>query len=225
MKKPLDYIKEAVKIYFKKENFIFFAKVMAVLTIISTSFGIIAGKLYPITSMSLESFAANNLLNVIGFVLLAVVMSLFGIYTRSTILASVLLTGSDVKLTYLNGWNKMWKYFLTTFIVGLIVLGGVILLVIPGIMFGVWFGFTLFLVMEKGLNLKDALKESKALVKGRFWKILGRFVVIGLFGVIITIVLSYIPYASSILISFIAPLYLLPSYLLYKDVSGSVTNN
>lgn len=218
MKKPIEYIKQALKLYFQKENFIFFAKIMAVLTIISTSFSIIAGYVYPVDVY--ENLDFSNYLYTGGFLILSIFMIVFGIFTRSTTLISVMQTGGDIKNIFLTGWNKAWKYFLATFFVGLVVGLGAILLIIPGIIFGIWYAFTIFLVFEKNLSVFDAMKQSKAMVRGKFWKVLGRFTLIAIFAVLVTLVLSYIPYVGSILISFLAPLYLLPGYLLYKDISS-----
>ncbi|HRH23553.1 MAG TPA: hypothetical protein PK295_02905 [Candidatus Magasanikbacteria bacterium] len=63
-----------------------------------------------------------------------------------------------------------------TILVGLIVLGGFILLIIPGIIFSVWFVFTLqarVLDQKKGTN---ALSASKSLVAGNWWGVFGRIV-------------------------------------------------
>lgn len=218
MRKPFEYIKQAVQIYFKKENFIFFAKVMVILTIVSTSFSLLMGYLYDSQLSSLSDLAGP--LQIAGFTFLAILMAVFGVYTRSTTLTSVIWTGADIKNTYLAGWKRMLKYFVATFFVGLIVGLGAIALLIPGVIFGIWYSFTLFLVFEKNLPTFEAMKQSKALVNGRFWKVFGRFMFIGVFMVLVTLVLGYVPYVGSVLISFIAPLYLLPSYLLYKDVSA-----
>lgn len=57
---------------------------------------------------------------------------------------------------------------------GLIAAVGFFLLIIPGIIFSVWFAFVKPVVVNEGGSV-DALKTSKALVKGRFWKLLGYF--------------------------------------------------
>lgn len=59
-------------------------------------------------------------------------------------------------------------------IVGLIVLGGFILLIIPGILFSVWF---IFILQARVLDQKrgmSSLSASKTLVSGNWWGIFGR---------------------------------------------------
>lgn len=216
MKSPIEYIKQAISIYTQKENFLFFAKIMAVLTIVSTSFGLLMSYVYPVDVF--ETLDFSNLSYTVGFIVLSLAMSVFGLYVRSTTLLSVLGTGRDTKEIFKLGFKKLWKYLSITVIVGLIVLLGGILLIIPGVIFAVWFAFSVLLVIDKNLSVKEALKQSKFMVMGDFWKVLGRFVVFGLFVIVISLGVGYLPYAGSIIISFLAPLFLLPSYLLYKDL-------
>ena len=56
-----------------------------------------------------------------------------------------------------------------------------------------------------------AMKEKNSNVK---------FSVFGLFGFLISFIFGLIPYAGGILVSFLAPLFVLPSYLLYRDLSA-----
>jgi hypothetical protein len=88
MKKPLVYIKEAFKAYTQKENFIFFAKVMAILTIISTGLSYLSAYLYPVNVY--EEFDFSNPGQIAGFASISIAMILFGIYTQSTTIAAVL---------------------------------------------------------------------------------------------------------------------------------------
>ncbi len=71
-------------------------------------------------------------------------------------------------------------FFTTGFLAGLAVLGGMILLIIPGIIFAIWFSQSNYVVVEEGLGNTAALKRSKYYVKGRMMEIIGKFVYIGL---------------------------------------------
>lgn len=76
-------------------------------------------------------------------------------------------------------WPKIGPYFWTEFLAGLAVLGGMILLIIPGLMFGVWFMFAGLLVITENFKGKVALSRSKQLVKGNFWGIASSLVILG----------------------------------------------
>ncbi len=61
-----------------------------------------------------------------------------------------------------------------------------ILFIIPGIIVAVWFGFSMYFVALEKIYFVNALKESKKLVVGRWWKTLGMG---ALFGIITLIIL------------------------------------
>lgn len=217
MNKPIEYLKESWIIYTKKENFIFFAKVMAVLVIISTSFSYLINYLYPVNIW--EDFKFNNTPMLVGFTVLTLSSMIIGFWVKTTTYLAVLnKPTNNVNNVFKKGLISIWKFFLISFVIGIIVFLGAVLLIIPAIIFGVWFSFSIFLILDKNLKIKDSLLKSKALVKGKFFKILGRFLVFIFVILIIETILSLIPYMGSMLISFLAPLFLLPFYLLYKDL-------
>ena len=108
-------------------------------------------------------------------------------------------------------------------ITGLIIAGGLILLIIPGIFFSLWYSQTLYLVLEKGIGIKNALKESKKMVVGKLWKLFGRYLVIGIFTALVGMLASIFPYAGAWFAGFLSPLFLLPTYLMYKDLLRSTS--
>jgi len=63
----------------------------------------------------------------------------------------------------------------------LIVLGGFILLIIPGIIFSIWFIFAIYsIAIDNNNNAIDALKKSKALVQGRWFETLWLLIIPGI---------------------------------------------
>ena len=63
-----------------------------------------------------------------------------------------------------------WKFVGTSLLMGIAIFLGLILLIIPGIILGIIFGFALYLVVEEHLSPVEALKESARLTKGNRWK-------------------------------------------------------
>lgn len=220
MKTPIEYIKEAWGIYTKKENFIFFTKIMAVLVIFSSAISFTTGYFY--SSDYVNNIDFSNKPMFIGFVAISLIAVIGGLWSQTTTYFSILKMGDSEKEVFKIGYQKIGRFLLISSVVGLIVVGGLILLIIPAIIFGVWYSFSTFLVLDKNLSIKEALRTSKLMVKGRFWKILGRLAAFGLFSFIISLLLTVIPYAGTLIVSFIAPLFTLPFYLLYRDLS--VTN-
>lgn len=86
-----------------------------------------------------------------------------------------------------------WRLFLAGLLTGLAVLGGLILLIIPGLIFGVWFSQVAYVVVEEGLGPVDAMKRSRQLVRNRFWDVAG---ILAFFQA--TSILQLVPFLGSI---------------------------
>lgn len=70
-------------------------------------------------------------------------------------------------------------FFVVLFLTGLITALGLLLFIIPGLIFLVWFSFAGIIAVVEGKGL-SALKESKALVVDRFWPVAWRLLIISL---------------------------------------------
>jgi len=74
-----------------------------------------------------------------------------------------------------------WQYLSLSLLIALFVLLWMLLLIVPGIIYAVFYGFAsyvLFFVNKTGLA---AIKRSKEIITGYWWPVFGRFLVIGLF--------------------------------------------
>lgn len=67
--------------------------------------------------------------------------------------------------------EHFWSYFGTMVMFTVMILVGFVLLIVPGIILGIIFGFSLYLVAEKGLMPIDAFKESARITKGNRWNL------------------------------------------------------
>jgi uncharacterized membrane protein len=81
-------------------------------------------------------------------------------------------------------YGTFWRYLGTTVLSLLTILGGFILLVIPGIYWAIRFSFSPIVVIDTKLGPVASMKESWALTRGSFWKILWFWMVIGLFNLL-----------------------------------------
>jgi|SRR3989344_1290146 len=79
-----------------------------------------------------------------------------------------------------SAYGIFWKYIGTSILYALIVLGGLILLIVPGLIWAIKYSFAPFLVIDKGLSPKAALKESGAMTQGTRWRLVGFAIVVGL---------------------------------------------
>ncbi|MDO8499038.1 MAG: hypothetical protein Q7S66_00020 [bacterium] len=74
----------------------------------------------------------------------------------------------------------IWPVLLTSVLTGIFVICGAILLVIPGIIFAIWYSLAIYIAIFEGKKGWAALQTSKSLVAGRWWLILGSIVIPGL---------------------------------------------
>jgi len=84
-----------------------------------------------------------------------------------------------------NLGKGVWTLILSTLII--IVLS---LLIIPGIIWAIYYTFAVYVVAAKGIGGKGALDYSKGLVRGRWWKVLAYILLIGLLIILATIIVS-----------------------------------
>lgn len=83
-----------------------------------------------------------------------------------------------------ENYKTFWIYLGTSILTFLAVIGGLILLIIPGIFWAIRFSFSPLIVVDTKLGPVAAMKESYAITKDSFWKILWFYIVIGLFNLL-----------------------------------------
>ncbi len=216
MKTATEYIKESWKIYTKKENFVFFARIMAVLTIVTLLISYVTGYFFPEDYLKSGDF--TNIPRLISYISISILAIILSLWSQTTQYFAIFKMRESEKEVLRLGFKKMLRFLIINFTLGVIVVFGAILLIIPAIIFGVRYSFAILLVLDKDMSIGQALKASYDMVWGKFWKVLGRSVVFGLATFIVSVLLSVIPYFGSVAVTFIAPLFLLPYYLMYKDL-------
>lgn len=73
-------------------------------------------------------------------------------------------------------FSLIFVFILTT----IFIYGGTLFLIIPGIIFLVWFSFAPFVIIFEEKRGLSALWRSKEITKGKFWQIWGRIILIGI---------------------------------------------
>jgi hypothetical protein len=87
---------------------------------------------------------------------------------------------TDIKESYKRALKILGSYIWVYFLFVIIIAGGFLLFIIPGVLFSIWFSLAIFILIfeqKKGFN---ALFKSKHLVSGKFWEVLVRFLALGL---------------------------------------------
>ncbi|MBC8012921.1 MAG: hypothetical protein H7X74_02375 [Methyloceanibacter sp.] len=69
--------------------------------------------------------------------------------------------------------RPFWKYLGVSILLTLAVVIGFLLLIVPGIIFGLMFMFATFVVIERELGPIDAMNESNRITRGHKWQLFG----------------------------------------------------
>lgn len=109
-------------------------------------------------------------------------------------------------------YKVFWRYLGVSILFPLAVLGGLILIIIPGFIWAVRFSFSPFIVVDMKIGPVAAMKESYAITKGQFWKIFGFWIVVALVNL-----LGLIIFGVGLLISI--PLTTLAAVHVYRKLS------
>jgi hypothetical protein len=101
-----------------------------------------------------------------------------------------------------NGKSRYWKFFGFSVVIFVFVLLLTLLLIIPGIIFGVYWIFAACIFLDKKETIKKSLKKSKEMVKGRWWKTFGFYLLFGLILIGFSIVISIVNAPSAAIMMF-----------------------
>lgn len=103
----------------------------------------------------------------------------------------------DMDASYKWGFARFGSVLLVSILVGLAVLGGLILFIIPGIIFGVMFAVSIPALVVENKRGTEAMSRSWNLVKGHFWHALGVIFVAGILTGIVAGIIRAIGFAIS----------------------------
>lgn len=109
----------------------------------------------------------------IALVIVTLVFSLAQIYAVS---------GEPKPVGQLLGqaWKLWWPYLWTSLLAALVIMGGFSILIIPGIILGVYLSFMMFVFALEGLRGRAALRRSHSYVQGAWFDVFWRMLVAGL---------------------------------------------
>lgn len=214
---PIELIKKSVEIFFKKENLVYFLKIYLLLVPFSIFF-LFENKFFD----SLTGLPYNLQLGIIfGIVGLIYILVQFFISLAGIEAIRRVVEGGDYSVgqTFSFARKNLWEFSLVSILVFLAIFGGAILLIIPGIIFAIWFSFSKFVFVDQKSGVIESMKKSRQLVKGKFWAVLGRLIVFGLFSALAGYLTSAVPYVGAMISTAFGALFVLPTFLLYEELS------
>jgi len=173
----------------------------------------------------------------IAFIIISLAGFLVAIYFSIRAYMSIFLLvkknyeGKELEI-YKETKNLFWPYFSLTVLTTIFIILWTFLLIIPGIIYSVFYSFAVYAFFFEGEKGMAAIRRSIGLVKNYWWEIFGRYFFIGLvfwlFGVVIAAPLSFVA-ENSFFFSFwggvvqainflVGPIVLLFSYQIYQDL-------
>jgi len=162
--------------------------------------------------------------------LLNIIAAIVTIIAEIAIIYSIDDPAKSASEAFRKGLSRFFPFIWVGILTALAVLGGFILLIIPGLIFAVWFSFSYFVLLFEDRRGIAALKQSKHYVQGYFWQVVGRTLALLIVVVITVIVVGLIgslfgSSGSTILQSLatflIVPLALAYYYWLYQAIRAA----
>ncbi len=171
------------------------------------------------------------LLSILTFLFLIVIF-LVQVWGQTALLYAIKDSqeGIGVVESYRRGWHKILPYWWIILLSMVITAGGFILLVVPGIIFAIWFSLAIFVLISEDKKGMSALLKSKEYVKGKWGGVLWRLFFISVTSFIISLVVAFIfgilkvPFGSQIsnliIVLFVTPLVVTYSFLIYSNLKA-----
>lgn len=196
--------KEAIKFGFNvaKSNIAFFLSVFVVwafVTFISSAF---------------QNFLNANKQPFLSFIFSLLIWVVNSIIAMGIInICLKFVEGKKPKLKDIYYTKKLFNFILASIIRGVIVIVGLILFIIPGIIFSIKLQYSEYLIVDKQLDAVDSIKKSWQMTKGIKWNLFLLGLLLGLINI-----LGILALLVGTLIT--VPLTLLANAYVYKKLSS-----
>lgn len=144
-------------------------------------------------------------------------------WQQAALIYSMTPEGEAKSSTEVYQASKPWlgTVFLAALVSGVLVAIGFILLIIPGVILAVWFCMSAYVIVHENKSSIEALKTSRHLVKGRFWPVLARLLILIVIAIIISIIVSIISstFGQTIrsFLNLVVSLFLTPFIIIYLE--------
>jgi len=171
---PMELLKQSWKIY--KARFWTLIGITIIPVAIPFLFGALVVVVLKMMGSSADNFMTILPLILIGLiaVLAALVLQFWGQVASLYVIKGGLEEKVGVKEAFRRAWPKIASYWWVGFLGGLVTMGGFFLFIVPGFLFAVWYGQSLFILINEDIKGMNALIKSKAYTQGHWWGIIGR---------------------------------------------------
>lgn len=140
-----------------------------------------------------DTFIVINNVIVIAIIVASIVFTVWVAMALTKSLGAIIAKKASVpaKEGLSSTSHLIWPVIYTSLLVMLIVLGGTVMLIVPGIIFSIWYAFAYYAIIFEEKKGMEALKASKRLVAGRWWRIFWLLLGPSFFYALILMVVSY----------------------------------
>lgn len=192
---PMAIFKEALEIYKSR------LWVLVGISVISTLFILLVTSILGGGALLLNKLGValpQGTASIIGIIILVSLVVIAAIYISILAQAALLTAIKDseekigIKESFKRGSHRAGVYFAAALLTGLATLGGFILLIVPGIIFAIWYSLSSYIAISEDVTASQALKQSRFYVKGFWWATLGRFIFIGIVYLIISFIIGFV---------------------------------
>jgi len=171
---------------------------------------------------------------VVLFVVALIALIYFGVRSQIGMYLVLKTPTVEFKELFKNTKGLFWKFFGLSLLTGILVMLWTLLLIIPGIIFGIFYSFTLYLLIFEDIKGMDAIRKSKAMVSGYWWGVFGRTMFLFLVAMLASFILSipfiflsegttlYSVYSliQNLVWAVVTPIFMVFTYLMYKDLKS-----
>lgn len=183
MENPLVMIKASWPIY--KQKFwqliaLTLATPIGILVLVGIGAGV--GVLIPFFNLPLAVFMIIFGILICVYIFLSVELVIWSLAAQAAI--RLIIKNNSQKYSFkealLAGRKQIKDFFIVSFTVGLFTLLWSLLLIIPGIIMGIYYSLAIWVYFYEGIKGNAALKRSRELVKDYWWAVFGRLILVGL---------------------------------------------
>jgi len=176
-----------------------------------------------IAALYLPTLVINSPALIWSCIILGIAYALFGAtWITAGMFHHIVDPQRNTRTAISKGWSSFGSFFRLLLLMTVVVAGGSLLFLIPGIIFTIWFLFSQFILAEEGLGSLAALDKSRELVKGYGWQVFSRLLLLLLIFLSVSTLTSRLPVvgeAANLLSTLLmVPFSLIYTYLIYRDL-------
>ena len=192
-----DLLKESWQVFVDRwETFVGLMAIMFSFPILIILIPIVFKKYYPDIGLAVLAFISPL------FLLLLLLSS----WSLISLVCASANPNLGIKESLKQGWRKLIPYWWILFLQGIIIAGGYLLFIVPGIIFYVWFSLASYVFVAENVRGMDALLKSKEYIKGYWGNVFLRILFLAIVAYLIDLLIN-LPF----LITKQSPLNLLPA--------------